>query len=136
MNSKTIGVRFPENLIAELKADGGRFNTVVIERLQNSLADERAAALDIKGIFTDNEWAAICMAFNNVTIDNSLLYSRELLINHITESKAAEKACGDISDLCLKITKLTRLQVVAVLRRVINYYRNPKAQTVAEWINY
>lgn len=117
MQSKTIGIRLPDNLIAALKADGDKLNTTVVERLQNSLSDERAARLDIKGIFTDSEQQAIAQALAGVAFDNSLLYSAELVIGHFEASSAAFAEAGaDLQAVCEKVSRLTRIQLATVLR--------------------
>ncbi len=117
MSSKTIGVRFPDNLIETIKADGGKFNTAVIERLQNSIADEKAAALDVKGVFTDSEQKAIGKALTGSKFDSALLYSRELVVNHFEASAAAFAESGaNLQAVCQKVNGLTRLQLATVLR--------------------
>lgn len=136
--SKTIGIRLPSELITALKADGDKLNTVVVERLQNSLADERAAKLDIKGLFTPGEWSALAASLNGTLIDDTMIYSREMLIANCEDAEQYEGTLSQFgaADLCAKLTKLTRLQVAAVLRRVSDFWKNSDKMALEVWAKY
>ena len=145
MSSKTIGVRFPDNLIETIKADGGKFNTTVIERLQNSMSDNQAAMLDIKGIFTPGEWTALAESLKDILIDKALLYDREMVIAYCESSELAKGTLSRFGadDLCQKVAHLTRIQTATVLRRVASFWRNCLKFNYADgqisleaWANY
>ena len=118
-----------ENLLNDSKMENVRI-------FENCIDDNQAAMLDIKGIFNDNEWLAIGLAFSNVSIESEQLYNNELLCKRLKESKAAKNLCYEIDELCFKISKLTRLQTATILRRIKAYYQNPKAQTAISWANF
>lgn len=125
METKTL--RLPEEMVKQLTDNGQKMlNPALVEFVQQSFADRKAAVLDIKGVFTPSEWIALADSLNGTMITDEFRYNRDAFIIHCEDAELYEssfsKHGADMKAVCEKIKGLTAIQVATVYRRIEAYW--------------
>lgn len=136
--TKTATLRLPVAMVDELTANGAMLNPALVDFYNRARAEQRIKALDIKGIFTPQEWTALAASFNGTMIDDIVRYNPDVFIAHCEDAERYESQFSangaQLSDVCEKIAHLTRIQAETVLDRIADYWNAPTDFT--EWSNY
>ena len=136
METKTI--RLPEEMVKEITNNGEKMlNPALIEFVEQSLADRKAALLDIKGLFTSEEWIALADSLNGTMITDMFRYSASAFVAHCEDAELYEgtfsRHKADLKVVCEKIKKLTQMQVATVYRRVETFWNNSDKIDLTQW---
>ena len=139
METKTI--RLPEEMVKQITNNGEKMlNPALIDFIEESLADRKAALLDIKGIFTSQEWIALCDSLNGTMITEQFRYNASAFVAHCEDSELYEGTFSrheaDLKAVCEKIKKLTSMQVATVYRRIETFWDNSGKIDLFKWSEY
>ncbi len=141
METKIISIRIPVELLKEVTKNGNEQQTEsIVELLERSIADRKAAMIDIKGIFSKEEWIAIADSLNGTMITDPFWYSRDAFIAHCEDSELYDgtfsRHNADPKVVCEKIKKLTSIQVATVYRRVETFWDNSDKIDLTKWSEF
>jgi len=139
METKTL--RLPEEMVKQLTDNGQKMlNPALIEFVQQSFADRKAAMLDIKGVFTSPEWIALADSLNGTMITDEFRYNRDAFIIHCEDAELYEssfsKHGADKKAVCEKIKGLTAIQVATVYRRIETYWEKCGEIDLQKWSEF
>lgn len=139
MATKTL--RIPDELVDKLTGKGKEMlNPALVEFVEQSFADRNAAMLDIKGVFTSDEWIAIADSLNGTMVTDTFLYSREAFVAHCEDAELYEGSFSrhgaDVKAVCGKIGGLTSMQVATVYRRVKAFWDRSGEIDLLKWSEY
>lgn len=141
METKSISIRIPVELLKEVTKNGNEQQTEsIVELLERSIADRKAAMIDIKGIFTKEEWVAIADSMNGTMITDPFWYSRDAFIAHCEDAELYESSFSrhkaDVKVVCNKIKQLTSIQVATVYRRIIAFWQDCNNIDMGKWSEF
>lgn len=136
METKTI--RLPQEMVKEITNNGEKMlNPALIEFIEQSLADRKAALLDIKGLFTSEEWIALCDSLNGTMITEQFRYNASAFVAHCEDAELYDgtfsRHGADLKVVCEKIRKLTAIQVATVYRRIETFWDNCSKLDLTKW---
>lgn len=129
MAKKTITFRFDEDKL-NLLTKGGEINpSEAFEKLMDAyVREKKIKMLDIKGIFTLDEWRGLANSLNGIIIDDYMRYSNDLFIAHCEDAELYESVFSnmgaDMRAVCDKIKGLTKIQASSVLERIAEFWGN------------
>ena len=129
MAKKTITFRFDEDKL-NLLTKGGEINpSESFEKLMDAyVREKKIKMLDIKGIFTLDEWRGLANSLNGIIIDDYMRYSNDLFIAHCEDAELYESVFSnmgaDMRAVCDKIKGLTKIQASSVLERIAEFWGN------------
>lgn len=138
---KTVTLRLPEEVVSLLTKDGQEMlNPALVEFVEQGIADRKAALLDIKGIFTSEEWIALCDSLNGTMITDEFRYNAGAFVAHCEDSELYDGTFSrheaDLKAVCDKIKKLTQMQVATVYRRIETFWDNSGKIDLFKWSEY
>ena len=129
MAKKTITFRFDESKLNQL-TNGGEINpSEAFEALMNSsMSEKKIKMLDIKGIFTPDEWRGLANSLNGTMIDDYMRYSKDMFKAHNEDAERFESAFSNMGaeyeKVNEKIDSLTIIQCATILERVSEFWNN------------
>lgn len=138
---KTVTLRLPEELVSQLTKDGEEMlNPSLVEYLEQSMADRKAALIDIKGIFTSADWIALADSLNGTMITDQFRYNASAFVAHCEDAELYDSTFSrhgaDLKAVCDKIRSLTMIQVATVYRRVEAFWDNCGKIELEKWSAY
>ncbi|MCQ2232031.1 MAG: hypothetical protein MJZ30_09320 [Paludibacteraceae bacterium] len=136
METKTTTVRVT-TAFYDAVVKRGTFNSQIVEMCEAYMTEEKIRMLDIKGIFEENEWKALCDSFNG-TILEQYRYNKDMLIMHCEDAETLDgifsKWGCDVNRTNGKINSLTRIQVSSVIKRIEEFWE--KNLNLEEWSKF
>lgn len=126
---KTITLRIPMDMYNDITKNGEEmFNPSFVALVEKKKREDKLAELDIKGIFTENEWKALASSLNGSLIDDAFRYEPQCLVGHNEDAEKYESSFSqfsvDVEEINKKIASLTRLQTSAIYSRIEDFWNN------------
>lgn len=143
MAKETINatIRLPKEIMDAIKENGNGdgVNAGTINTVRDLIRLRRSSDMEIRGIFTSNEWRFLADSLNSTVITDDLRGNKAALIAHNEDSEIYDGMAGrhdvNVAALNAKCEKLTGAQVDALYRRVERFWNNPEADLTA-WAEY
>lgn len=136
-DTRLISLRIPNKVLESLDTKDGITNAI-ISALDDLTLLHRQSNIEIKGIFTPEEWKFLADSLNGILVTDMFRVSKDALIAHCEDSETYDKAASrydvSIPELSKKIDSLCGAQVDAVYRRVESYWENQP--DLEEWAKY
>lgn len=139
--TKTITVRIPMDLYNKTTDNEKKqFNPTLVEILDNVNKESSIKMLDIKGIFSKQEWIGLADSLNGTIVDDTMRYNKQMLIYHCEDAELYESSFSrhnaDVKKVTEKIEKLTNIQVSSVFERIENFWDNNSGVDIDVWANF
>lgn len=140
MTSTTKTLRLPDEWVKRLTEGDKMLNPSLVEYLDETDADRKAAMLDIKGIFSPSEWVALADSLNGTMITEQFRYNASAFVAHCEDSEMYDgtfsRHGADMKAVCEKIRNLTMTQVATVYRRVEAFWSHSNEIDIEKWSVY
>lgn len=142
MDTKTISLRISTELYNTLTQKGEKkLNPVIIELAEKAMLEERIKKMDIRGIFSEDEWKALASSLNGTIVTDAFRYSIDAFIAHCED---AEKYEAHFSNFNVKVNDfiqnkarhLTRLQIASIYERCEDFWNNAQKIDLGDWAKY
>lgn len=143
MDTKTISLRISTELYDALTQKGEKkLNPAIVELAEKAMLEERIKKMDIRGIFSEDEWKALASSLNGtIDTDDAFRYSIDEFIAHCED---AEKYEAQFSNFGVKVNDfiqnkamhLTRLQVASIYERCEEFWNNAQKIGLDDWAKY
>lgn len=138
--TKTATLRLPVQMVDELTANGAMLNPAIVDLYNRTRAERKIKMLDIRGVFTAAEWLALVGSFNGTIIDEYMRYNADMVVAHCEDAERYEgdfsTTGADLTTVCNKLARLTRIQLASVLDRIEDYWRDYTNININEWADY
>ena len=135
---KTVTIRMDEELAAQLEKEGDSLNKTIVNNLKRLNRIRFISEMELKGVFTSEEWKFFFDSLNGVIMDDALACNVGVLIAHCEDAEAFEGTASrwgvNIDNLKEKISMLKGANVESIYDRV-NRFWNANAN-IEEWSNF
>lgn len=125
---KTISVRIPVDMYDELTSGDRLFNPSLIEFYNNARKELDIKKMDIRGLFTPDEWKGLVSSMNGIMVNEFTKYNVDMLIAHNEDAEKYERSFSNfgvnLSELNGKIKNLTMIQISSIYDRINDYWNN------------
>ena len=137
MAIKNATIRLPEELIEWLTSSGKSVNQAVIECAQNLRRVRMVSAVELRGLFTPNEWKFLADSFGGASVADSFRCNVPALAAHVENVAQLDlldkKWNVDVEAFKQKILKLHGANVEALYARVEEFWANRDTTDPNEW---
>ena len=135
--TKTATLRLPVAMVDELTANGAMLNPALVDFYNRTRAEQRLKALDIKGVFTPQEWKALALAFVGTEIDDRNREQFAAFCLYLEDVDGTFSANGvPVQAIADKINRLTRIQAASILDRLDEWLHNRETIDFDRWVIY
>ena len=137
MAIKNATIRMPEELIEWLTSGGKSVNQAVIECAQNLRRVRMVSAVELRGLFTPNEWKFLADSLSSASVADSFRCNVPALAAHVENVAQLElldkKWNVDVEAFKQKILKLHGANVEALYARIEEFWANRDTTDLNEW---
>ena len=139
METKNVTLRLSTEATAYVLTQGSSVTEGINNIISQLQQHERHADIELKGIFTPEEWKFLADSLNGTMTLDDFRFSSSALVAHNEDSQiyegTASKWGGSLSDLNAKCANLTAAQVEALYRRVEKFWEHPETD-LEQWAAY
>lgn len=131
-----------EDIIDKLTKGGEiRLSDAISKLVSDRESEKKVRLMDIKGIFTIEEWMGLANSLNGTIVDDIMRYSKDMFKAHNEDAERYELSFSfmgaDDKKVNDKIDGLTIIQCATILERVTEFWDNQygkvELETWAEW---
>ena len=139
--TKSITIRIPVTMYEDLTKDD-MFNPSLVAFYERVKGEEENKMMDIRGIFSPNEWKALVSSLNGTMVTDYTRYSIEMFIAHNEDAEQFEGSFSNfnvkVEDVNAKIAKLTRIQVSTIYDRITAFWdnQNGMGDSLDKWAKF
>lgn len=139
METKNVTLRLSTEATAYVLTQGSSVTEGINNIISQLQQHERHADIELKGIFTPEEWKFLADSLNGTMTLDDFRFSNSALVAHCEDSQIYE-GCADkwninLIDLNAKCANLTAAQVEALYRRVEKFWKHPETD-LEQWAAY
>lgn len=135
---RPVNLRITEELLNTIKKGNESINQSFVDAINRYNVIRRISRVELKGIFTPDEWKFFADSMNGTMIDDTFCTNVGALIAHCEDSERYEGTATkwniDLSALIVKINTLHGANVEALYTRVFEFWDNPK--DLDTWAKY
>ena len=137
MAIKNATIRLPEELIEWLTSGGKSVNQAVIECAQNLRRVRMVSAVELRGLFTPNEWKFLADSLSGASVADSFRCNVPALAAHVENvaqlNLLDQTRNVDVEAFKQKILKLHGANVEALYARVEEFWANRDTTDLNDW---
>lgn len=135
---RPVNLRITEELLNTIRKENESINQSFVDAINRYNVIRRISRVELKGIFTPDEWKFFVDSLNGTMIDDTLCTNTGALIAHCEDSERYEGTATkwniDLDKLAEKINTLHGANVEALYTRVFEFWDNPK--DLGSWSKY
>lgn len=129
MAKKVVTMSLEEGIIDKLTKGGEiRLSDAISKLVSDRESDKKVRIMDIKGIFTIEEWMGLANSMNGTIIDDIMRYSKDMFKAHNEDAERYELSFSnmgaDYKEVNDKMDGLTIIQCATVLDRIAEFWGN------------
>jgi hypothetical protein len=136
MGTKLVSAKLPQETIDYLNRKHENMTQGIIECAKFEKIVKKTMLLDIRNVFTPEEWLEMARSFNGTKVTIEFRFNRPAFLVHMKDYVKLE--CGDqelVNSIESKVNKLTHLHLDAIYTRIEEFW-NSENTNALEWANY
>ena len=120
--TKTVTLRLPVEMVEYLTRENESINQAIIDEISRARQMKLIALLELKGIFSKNEWIFFADAFNGTLYEDFMCGNVNIFIADIEDAERYENKATmhkvDLKELIAKLKKLHGANINAIYERI------------------
>lgn len=138
--TKTVTLRLPKEMVEYLTRDDESINQAIIDEISRARQMKLIALLELKGIFSKNEWIFFADAFNGTLYEDFMCGNVNIFIADIEDAERYENKATmhkvDLKELIAKLKKLHGANINAIYERISDYWDNYQKIDIEKWADF
>lgn len=138
--TKTVTLRLPVEMVEYLTSTGDSINQAIINEISNARQMKLIAMIELKGIFSKNEWIFFADTFNGTLYEDFMCGNVNIFIADIEDAERYENKATmhkvDLKELIAKLKKLHGANINAIYERISDYWDNYQKIDIEKWADF
>lgn len=138
--TKTVTLRLPVEMVEYLTRENESINQAIIDEISRARQMKLIALLELKGIFSKNEWIFFADAFNGTLYEDFMCGNVNIFIADIEDAERYENKATmhkvDLKELIAKLKKLHGANINAIYERISDYWDNYQKIDIEKWADF
>lgn len=138
--TKTVTLRLPVEMVEYLTSTGDSINQAIINEISNARQMKLIAMIELKEIFSKNEWIFFADTFNGTLYEDFMCGNVNIFIADIEDAERYENKATmhkvDLKELIAKLKKLHGSNINAIYERISDYWDNYQKIDIEKWADF
>lgn len=138
--TKTVTLRLPVEMVEYITRNDDSINQAIINEISNARQMKLIAMIELKGIFSKNEWLFLADSFNGTLYEDFMCGNVNIFIAGIEDAERYENKATmhkvDLKELIAKLKKLHGANINAIYERINDYWENYEKIDIEKWADF